>query len=70
MSNSSTRTGLSPEKEKELWRQQNIESLLECASLPFAEKIQMVENMIDVVRAFHGGKLPPSPDEHEEKTSL
>ena len=52
-----------------MWRRHNIESLLEWASLPFTKKIQMVEDMIEVARSIHGGKLPPSPDEHEEQTS-
>jgi hypothetical protein len=55
------------EKERELWKRHNIESLLEWADLPFTKKIQMLEEMEEVARAFHGGKLPPSPDEHEEQ---
>jgi hypothetical protein len=54
------------QEERKLWRQQNIADLLECADLPFTKKIQMLEQMEEVARAFHGGKLPPSPDEHEE----
>ena len=42
-----------------MWRRHNIESLLEWASLPFTKKIQMVEDMIEVARSIHGGKLPP-----------
>ena len=69
MNTRSTQSGVSPEQEKEMWRRHNIESLLEWASLPFTKKIQMVEDMIEVARSIHGGKLPPSPDEHEEQTS-
>jgi hypothetical protein len=54
------------QEERKLWRQQNIADLLECADLPFTKKILMLEQMEEVARAFHGGKLPPSPDEHEE----
>jgi hypothetical protein len=53
-------------EEKELWRQHNIASLLECTSLPFTRKIQMLEEMEEVIRSIHKGKLPPSPDEHDE----
>ena len=68
MSKAASERGISPEKEKELWRQHHIDSLLEWADLPFARKIQMLEDMAEVARAFHGGKLPPSPDEHQEKS--
>jgi len=30
----------------------------------------MLEDMEEVARAFHGGKLPRSADEHEERTTL
>ena len=53
-------------EEKELWRRHNIESLLEWASLPFTRKIQMLEEMEEVARSIHKGKLPRSPDEHDE----
>jgi len=55
------------QEERKLWRQQNIADLLECADLPFTKKIQMLEDMEEVARAFHGGKLPRSADEHEEQ---
>lgn len=51
---------------KELWQRHNIESLLEWASLPFTRKIQMLEEMEEVARSIHKGKLPRSPDEHDE----
>lgn len=68
MSKTGSERTISPEKEKELWRQHHIDSLLEWADLPFTRKIQMLEDMVEVARAFHGGKLPPSPDEHQEKS--
>lgn len=49
-----------------MWRQHNIDSLLQWESLPFTTKIEMLEGMEEVARAFHGGKLLRSPDEHEE----
>jgi hypothetical protein len=61
---------LSPAEEKEAWRRHRIESLLEWADLPLTKKIQMLEEMEQVARSIHGGKLPPSPDEHEERTTL
>jgi len=61
---------LSPAEEKEAWRRHHIESLLEWAHLPLTKKIQMLEEMEQVARSIHGGKLPPSPDEHEERTTL
>jgi hypothetical protein len=61
---------LSPADEKEAWRRHHIESLLEWADLPLTKKIQMLEEMEQVARSIHGGKLPPSPDEHEERTTL
>lgn len=70
MSKTSSGSGLSSKEEKEAWRRHRIESLLEWDSLPFTRKIQMVEEMEEVARAFHGGKLPNSPDEHEERITL
>ena len=69
MSTSSVRREFSPERDREMWRQHNIESLLESASLPFTTKIQMLEDMEEVARAFNGGKLPRTADEHEEPAS-
>lgn len=56
---------ISPE-ERKLWEQHNIQTLREWRAIPFTTKIQMIEELEEVARAFHGGKLPPSPDEHEE----
>jgi hypothetical protein len=58
------------EHEKELWRRHHIASLLESADLPFTQKIRMLEELEEVARAFHGGKLPRSADEHEELKAL
>jgi hypothetical protein len=52
-------------EERKLWEQHNIETLREWASLPFTTKIQMVEELEKLARSMHGGKLPPSLDEHE-----
>jgi hypothetical protein len=60
---------LDPEKEKEMWRRHNIESRLADASLSFTEKIRRLEEMEEVARAFHGGKLARSADEHEDQAS-
>ena len=68
MSKTSSKSELSLEDEKAAWRRHHIESLLESASLPFSKKIQMLEEMEEVARAFHGGKLPRSADEHQEPT--
>ena len=60
---------ISPE-ERKLWEAHNIQTLREWRAIPFSRKIQMLEEMEEVARAFHGGELPPSPDEHEERTTL
>jgi hypothetical protein len=65
-----TASKLSVEKEKEAWRKHHIASLLEWADLPLTKKIEMLEDMEKVARSIHGGKLPPSPDEHEERSTL
>ena len=70
MSKTSSKFELSLEEEKQAWQRHHIESLLESASLPFSRKIQMLEDMEEVARALHRGKLPSSPDEHEERTTL
>ena len=59
---------ISPEDRK-LWEKQNLADLLYWADLSFTQKIQMVEDMEEVARAFHGGKLPPPPDESGKRTS-
>jgi hypothetical protein len=68
VSKTSSKSELSVEEEKEAWRRHHIESLLESASLPFSRKIQMLEEMEEVARAFHGPAVAGSPDEHEERT--
>jgi hypothetical protein len=54
--------------DRKLWEEHNIATLREWRAIPFTRKIQMVEEMIEVARSIHGGKLPPSPDEHDEKS--
>lgn len=61
MSNLLAKYGIPTEKEREMWRQQNRADLLYWAFLPFTKKIQMLEDMEEVAKAFHGGKLPPRP---------
>lgn len=58
-----------PEQEKAAWRKHRIESLVEWANLPLTRRVQMLEEMEEVARSIHGGKLPLSPDEHEEQTT-
>jgi hypothetical protein len=58
---------ISPEDRKR-WERQNLADLMQTAQLPFARKIQMLEELEEVALAFHGGKLPRSPDEHEEQS--
>lgn len=53
-------------EDRKRWERQNLADLLYWADLPFTRKIQMLEDMEEVAKAFHGGRLPPSPDEHEE----
>ena len=59
-----------PSAEKELWRRHHIESLLSWAGLSLTKKIEMLEEMEKLARSMHGGKLPRSADEHEERTTL
>jgi hypothetical protein len=58
------------EEEKKMWRRHNVESRLEDAALSFAEKIKVLENLEEVARAFHGGKLPRTADEHDGQTQI
>ena len=69
MSNLLKKYGISAEREREMWRKQNREDLLYWASLSFTKKIELLEGLEEVARAFHGGKLPRTADEHEEQTS-
>jgi hypothetical protein len=59
----------SPEERKR-WEQQNGETLRKWAALSLTERIKLVEEMEAAARSIHGGKLPPSSDEHEERTTL
>ena len=69
MTNLLAEYGISEERERAMWREQNRKDLLENASLPLGKKIDLLEGMIDMARSMHGGKLPKSPDEHEELTT-
>lgn len=53
-------------EDRKLWERQNIADLLYWADLPFTRKIQMLEEMEEVARSIHKGKLPRTPDEHDE----
>ena len=54
------------DEDRKRWERQNIADLLEAANLPFTQKIRMIEEFEELARSIHRGKLPPSPDEHEE----
>jgi hypothetical protein len=54
------------EREREMWKKQNIADLLYYVDYSLTDKIKMVEGMVEVARSMHAGKLPPSPDEHQE----
>lgn len=54
--------------ERKLWGKHNIDILRSWRAIPFTKKIQMLEEIEEVARAFHGGKLPRSADEHEEES--
>ena len=56
-------------EDRKRWERQNLADLLYWADLPFTTKIQMFEDMEEVARAFNGGKLPRTADEHEEPAS-
>ena len=53
-------------EDRQRWERHNIADLLSCADLPFTQKIQMLEEMVELAKSIHKGKLPPSPDEHQE----
>ncbi len=70
MSNLLAKHGISAEREREMWRKQNIADLLYYCDLPFTEKLRFVEGMVEVARSMHGGKILNSPDEHDEQGRL
>ncbi len=53
-------------EERKQWEKHNLDTLREWRAISFTEKIRMVEGIVEVARSIHGGKLPPSPDEHGE----
>lgn len=56
-------------EERKRWERANPETLQEWAALSLTEKIKLLEEMEEIARSFHGGKLPPSADEREELTN-
>lgn len=53
-------------EERRRWEDQNIETLRKWAALSFTERIRILEEMEEVARSIHGGKLPPSPGQRGE----
>ncbi|MGI8438564.1 MAG: hypothetical protein ACR2NX_16960 [Chthoniobacterales bacterium] len=70
MSNLLAKYGISGEREKEMWARQNLADLLYHADLPLTKKIQMLEDMEELAKSMHGGKLPKSPEEIEAEKVL
>jgi hypothetical protein len=70
MSNLLSRYGISAEREKAMWRRQERADLLFYADLPFAQKIQMLEDMEELAKSMHGGKLPPSAEDNAAQKML
>ncbi|MEO5720013.1 MAG: hypothetical protein ABIR71_00910 [Chthoniobacterales bacterium] len=70
MSNLLAKYGISPEREKEMWRRQNLADLLFHADLPLTKKIQMLEELEELAKSMHGGKLPKSPEQIEAEKVL
>ena len=50
---------LTPEQERAAWNAHRREQLLYWHSFPLTKKIQMLEDMEEVAKSMHGGKLPP-----------
>lgn len=63
MTNLLAKYGISAERERAMWRKQNRKDLLQWAFLPLTKKIQMLEDMEEVAKSIHGGKLPAPPRE-------
>ena len=68
MSNLLAEYGISEERERAMWREQNRKDLLYWASLPLATKIRLVEGMEQLARAIRRDKFSSTTDEHEELT--
>ena len=49
--------------ERRLWEEHNIQTLREWRAIPFTQKIQMVEELEELARSMHGGRLPVPPSE-------
>ena len=63
MSSLLAKHGISAEEERAMWQRQNLIGPLYYADLPLTKKIQMLEDMEEVAKALHGGKLPVSPSQ-------
>ena len=50
---------LTPEQERAAWDAHRREQLLYWHSFPLTKKIRMLEDMEEVAKSMHGGKLPP-----------
>ena len=53
-------------EERALWEKHNLDTLREWRAIPFRKKIQMVEDMEEVARSIHGGKLPVPPSQRDK----
>jgi hypothetical protein len=69
MMNAVNLRSISPEDRKR-WEDHNIQTLREWRAIPFTEKIRMLEEMEDLARSMHGGKLPSKPSESENGTTV
>lgn len=70
MSNLLAEYGISAERERGMWKEQNRKDLLYWASLPFSTKIELVEEMERLARAIRRDGFSSITDEHEERTTL
>lgn len=70
MSNILAKYGISAERERAMWREQNRKDLLYCASWSLGKKIEAVEGMEQVARSIRREKFSSTTDEHEERTTL
>ncbi len=70
MSNLLAKYGISAAQEKEMWERQNLADLLYHADLPLTKKIQMLEDMEEVAKSMHHGRLPKSPEQIEAEKVL
>lgn len=57
--------GISPERERAMWKEQDRKDLLYSASWPLVRKIEAVEGMEKVARSICRGNFISATDEHE-----